>query len=204
MNCFWRGAFCPLIYVVLYLDIWLLGACVVWHLSHVMRKPVLAICEQQRCRSACASDQSVKSTVSRLYLVSVAQQAGLSLTWSESWRQVFSWRGSFEPAHEIMVYLSHRRPAKAQSSLRIRAVSPEPSLFAHMNYGSWQRGILKIRHLALLDGCACVFEEWIYGGQKVPKWVGLFTNVAHEQTSTVGFLLLRLVRVGLAVGYSSS
>ena len=31
-------------------------------------------------------------------------------------------------------YLSHRRPAKAQASLRIRAVSPEPSLFAHMNY----------------------------------------------------------------------
>ena len=33
-------------------------------------------------------------------------------------------------------YLSHRRPAKAQASLRIRAVSPEPSLFAHMKYES--------------------------------------------------------------------
>ena len=31
-------------------------------------------------------------------------------------------------------YLSHRRPAKAQASLRIRAVSPEPSLFAHTKY----------------------------------------------------------------------
>ena len=30
-------------------------------------------------------------------------------------------------------YLSHRRPAKAQASLRIRAVSPEPSLFAHIH-----------------------------------------------------------------------
>ena len=29
-----------------------------YHLSHVMRKPVLAICEQQRRRSACASAQS--------------------------------------------------------------------------------------------------------------------------------------------------
>ena len=38
-------------------------------------------------------------------------------------------------------YLSHRRPAKAQASLRIRAVSPEPSLFAHMKYGS--RGNVK-------------------------------------------------------------
>ena len=33
-------------------------------------------------------------------------------------------------------YLLHRGPAKAQASLRIRAVSPEPSLFANMNYGS--------------------------------------------------------------------
>ena len=31
-------------------------------------------------------------------------------------------------------YLSHRRPAQAQVSLRIRAVLPEPSLFTHMKY----------------------------------------------------------------------
>ena len=30
-------------------------------------------------------------------------------------------------------YLSHKRPAKAQASLRIRAVSLEPSLFAHVS-----------------------------------------------------------------------
>ena len=36
-------------------------------------------------------------------------------------------------------YLSHRRPAKAQVSLRIRAVSPEPLLFAYMKYGSRRR-----------------------------------------------------------------
>ena len=65
-------------------------------------------------------------------------------------------------------YLSYRRPAKARASLRIRAVSLEPSLFAHMNYGSRQRVWPKIRHLAPLDGCACVFEEWVYGGRKVP------------------------------------
>ena len=56
-------------------------------------------------------------------------------------------------------YLSHRRPAKAQVSLCIRAVSPEPSLFAHMNYGSRRRIRPKIRHLAPLDDCACIFEE---------------------------------------------
>ena len=33
-------------------------------------------------------------------------------------------------------YLSHRRPAKAQTSLPTRAVSPEPSPFTHIKYGS--------------------------------------------------------------------
>ena len=33
-------------------------------------------------------------------------------------------------------HLSHRRPVKVQASLRICAVSPEPSLFAHMKYES--------------------------------------------------------------------
>ena len=57
-------------------------------------------------------------------------------------------------------YLSHRQPAKAQASLRIRPISPEPSLFAHMKYGSRQRVQPKIRHLALLDGCTCTFEAF--------------------------------------------
>ena len=66
-------------------------------------------------------------------------------------------------------YLSHRRPAKAQASLRIRAVSLEPSLFARIKYGSRQRVLQKFRDLAPLDGCICVFEDWVYGGRKVPK-----------------------------------
>ena len=40
-------------------------------------------------------------------------------------------------------FLSHRRPAKAQASMRIRAISPEPSLFAHMKYGSKTKGPTK-------------------------------------------------------------
>ena len=39
----------------------------------------------------------------------------------------------FEPAH--VWYLSHRRPAKAQASLHIHAVSSELSPFAYMKYG---------------------------------------------------------------------
>ena len=63
-----------------------------------MRKPVLAICKQQRCRSACAGlintfvvcylDNIIPILaiveISRLLLVPVAEQAGLSLTWSET------------------------------------------------------------------------------------------------------------------------
>ena len=51
----------------------------------------------------------------------------------------------------LIWYLSHRRPAKAQASLRIRAVSPKPSLFAHMKYENKQRVRPNIRHLAPLD-----------------------------------------------------
>ena len=65
-------------------------------------------------------------------------------------------------------YLWHRQPAKALASLHNHAVSPEPSLFAHMRYGSKRRVQPKIRHLAPLDGCTCTFEEWVYGGRKVP------------------------------------
>ena len=64
-------------------------------------------------------------------------------------------------------YASHRWPVKVQASLRIHAVSPEPSLFAHMKYGHRRRVRPKIRHLAPLDGCACAFER-VYGGRKVP------------------------------------
>ena len=86
----------------------------------------------------------------------------------------FSWYHSYLYVYAYMSqlmrlwYLSHRQPAKAQASLRIRAVSPEPSLFDHMKYGSRRRVRPKIRHLAPLDGCACAFEECVYGGRKVP------------------------------------
>ena len=56
-------------------------------------------------------------------------------------------------------YLSYRRPAKAQASLRIRAVSPEPLLFTNIKYGKRRRVRPKIRHLGPLDGCACAFEN---------------------------------------------
>ena len=77
-----------------------------YQVGHVMRKPVYAISEQQRLRSDCASTQSdqqfcssllcsiipivAKPKVSSLSLVSVAEQAGLSLTWSLTTEDRFS------------------------------------------------------------------------------------------------------------------
>ena len=71
-----------------------------YYLSLVMRKPVFALCEQQRRRSACASTQSDQrlcfrcldsiipllaiAEISSLLLVSVAEQVSLSLTWSQT------------------------------------------------------------------------------------------------------------------------
>ena len=55
-------------------------------------------------------------------------------------------------------YLSPMRAAKVQASLRIRAVSPGPSLLAHT--GSESRGTFrqKARSLAPLNGWACAVK----------------------------------------------
>ena len=55
-------------------------------------------------------------------------------------------------------YLSPMRVAKVQASLRIRAVSPEPSLLAHTS--SESRGTLrqKARSLAPLNGWTCAVK----------------------------------------------
>ena len=71
-----------------------------------MRKPVSAICERQRRRSACASAQSDQpfvvrcldsilplvsiSAISSLYLASLAAPAGLCRTWSKNPENRFS------------------------------------------------------------------------------------------------------------------
>ena len=66
-----------------------------------MRKPVYVICEQQMRRSVCASAFVVRcldsiiplfavAEISRLKLVSVAEQAGLSLNWAQTPEDKFS------------------------------------------------------------------------------------------------------------------
>ena len=50
------------------------------------------------------------------------------------------------------------RAAKVQASLRIRAVSPEPSLLAHTSSESRETFRQKARSLASLNGEACAVE----------------------------------------------
>ena len=55
-------------------------------------------------------------------------------------------------------YLSPMRAAKVQASLRIRAVSPEPSLLAHTSSESRGPFRQKARSLAPLNGWACAVK----------------------------------------------
>ena len=55
-------------------------------------------------------------------------------------------------------YLSPMRAATVQASLRIRAVSPEPSLLAHTSSESRGTFRQKARSLALLNGWACAVK----------------------------------------------
>ena len=55
-------------------------------------------------------------------------------------------------------YLSPMRAAKVQASLRIRAVSPEPSLLAHTSSESRGTFRQKPRSVASLNGWACAVK----------------------------------------------
>ena len=88
-------------------------------------------------------------------------------------------------------YLSHRPPVKAQASPRIRADSPEPSLFAYMKYGSRRRVQPKIRRLIPLYGCACAFEKMTLRRTKstIISWAGSYLLLDHEKIVLPYFIL---------------
>ena len=75
------------------------------------------------------------------------------LQWYNSNREVFH----LGRAKRIW-YLSPMRAAKVQASLRIRAVSPEPSLLAHTSSESRGTFRRKARSLAPLNGWACAVK----------------------------------------------
>ena len=68
-----------------------------------------------------------------------------------------TWQNYMDRVKRIW-YLSPKRAAKVQASLRIRAVSPEPSLLAHTSSESRGTFRQKARSLAPLNGWACAVK----------------------------------------------
>ena len=81
----------------------------------------------------------------------------LSNTWTRHWRWNKMYYLVMDRVKRIW-YLSHMRVAKVQASLRIRAVSPEPSLLAHTSSESRGTFRQKARSLASLNGWACTVK----------------------------------------------
>ena len=83
----------------------------------------------------------------------------LSIYTYKIWRKPTTWNESKQMGRVKRIwYLSPMRAAKIQASLRIHAVSPEPSLLAHTSNES--KGTLrqKARSLAPVNGWACAVK----------------------------------------------
>ena len=85
-------------------------------------------------------------------------------------------------------YLSPMRAAKVQASLRIRAVSPEPSLLAHTSSESRGTFRKKARSLVPLNGWACAVKICHDGmledtnsldGAQIEMKLASFQNLVH-------------------------
>ena len=105
---------------------------------------------KSKYRTCLAKQKSISSPASNFLLTqnSPPPKQLFSATKQSSLTQFFKPAGSYGKLACLFDYLSqlirlwhlsHRRSAKAQASLRIRAVLPEPSLFANMKYGSRRR-----------------------------------------------------------------
>ena len=149
-----------------------------------MRKPVYAICKQQNAqislRVSCADPCNLISAFAIHWLESILPLLSRSKIWRLA--SFCRWAGQFKPylvetpkdrfsrdrAHFVyslqmgrarrIWYLSPMRAAKVQASLRVRAVSPEPSLLAHTSSESSGTFRQKARSLAPLNGWACAVE----------------------------------------------
>ena len=141
------------------------------------------LCAQRRLKSVWASAQSDQSLhcalngklrtygffmrrAKTLIRLRADAEADLSLRWAHK-SFCWFWRAQAQisllnPLHMDRVkriwYLSPMRAAKVQASLRIRAVSPEPPLLAHISSESRGTFRQKARSLASVNGWACAVK----------------------------------------------
>ena len=117
-----------------------------------------SLCEQRRFRRACASAQSRQNL--RCSLIQALSQEEPLDRKPDPWPL---WMAGHAQLKFVMMDCSKTqiglmRAAKVQASLRIRAVSPEPSLLAHTSIESRGTFRQKARSLAPLNGWACAVK----------------------------------------------
>ena len=110
---------------------------------------------------------SKRSPFQNLFVRLVSQRKGLFWLLLHVHTSFFCWRLYHQRVRFVLDhmgrakriwYLSPMRAAKVQASLRIRAVSPEPSLLAHTSSESRGTFRQKARSLAPLNGWACAVK----------------------------------------------
>ena len=92
-------------------------------------------------------------------------------------------------------YLSPMRAAKVQASLRIRAVSPEPSLLAHTSSESRRTFRQKARSLAPLNSWACavkICHDGMLEDTNSLDGAHLFVSYAHVDLCHFFLLILEV------------
>ena len=102
-----------------------------------------------------------------------------------------SWKLEHMDRVKRIWYLSPMRAAKVQASLRIRAVSPEPSLLAHTSNESRGTFRQKARSLAPLNGWACAVkicnDGMLEGTNSLDGAQLLKMSVFHSLCQDLGF-----------------
>ena len=97
-------------------------------------------------------------------------------------------------------YLSPMRAAKVQASLRIRAVSPEPSLLAHTSSESRGTFRQKARSLAPLNGWACAVKVCHDGMLEDTNSLGA-AQIMHNMHLTTVFISNQIQQLNFKRSY---
>ena len=182
------------------------------YLSRVMRKPVFAICEQQRHRSACSSMSLIStfivcclesiiplvsvSEISNFYLAFVAVQARLSLPWSQTQKTGFLMKWLI-----LKDYVSINRIKDSRYMLPKTWYEPyhDKTGFCDMQTTKMQ---ISLCINAVLSASVIHSVNSIKPVFSISKWSRLYLTCVAEQTDwklTVMFLSFRTDRSGQTV-----
>ena len=177
-------------------------------MSHIMRKPVLAICS--------IIPILAKSKLSRLWLVSVVEQAGLSLTWSQTPKTGFLvtlkyglcllrkrrlWSDWADVQADPSLHWAHSHfvgfVQSDQSSLSARRKLGSLSTHWAHNKDSDQTGRMP-RLMWVFTGCKCHFVGFVMRGFKydaADTWCNSYSLQSHYFYTRLTAVLAQYVQV---------